>query len=202
MIGRLRGEIAAVGADSLVIDVQGVGYVCAASTALLSRLRAGDSATLHVETQMSENAIRLFAFDSDDARAWFVRLQDVPGVGAKAAMAVLDAIGVSGLMDAVALSDAASVARAKGVGKKLAERITGELAGKAPPLGRFGALDSNPSAATTAPTASGVRAEAVSALVNLGYPQLDAARAVAASGGGDESTVEDLIKSALKELMV
>ncbi|MEO0983306.1 MAG: Holliday junction branch migration protein RuvA [Pseudomonadota bacterium] len=204
MIGRLRGTVASIGADHLLIDVGGVGYVAAAGTSLLSKVAAGEPAELHVETLMSENAIKLYAFETDEARAWFVRLQDVPGVGAKAAMAVLDALGPSGLMDAIALGDAASVKRAKGVGQKLAERIVGELAGKPPPMGRFGAFEADASASARSQLAAattGSRGEAVSALVNLGYAQADAARAVAAAAKGDDGKgVESLIKEALKEL--
>ncbi len=204
IIGRLTGTVAALGTDHVLIDVNGVGYVVMAGGRLLSRLQAGDEAVIHVETRVTENSITLFGFGSDEERAWFVRLQDVHGVAGKAAMAILDAITPAELMDAIALGDASVLTRAKGVGKKLAERITGELAGKPPPMGRFGkfetaqvaGLASAPVAATT-----GVRSEAISALVNLGYAQADAARAVASAGktAGDDD-VSLLIKAALKEL--
>lgn len=207
MIGRLTGTIAAVGVDTVLIDVNGVGYVASAGSSLLARIAPGKAATLHIETQMSENAIKLYAFETEEARAWFVRLQDVPGVGGKAAMAVLDALGPQGLLDAIALSDVTSVTRAKGVGKKLAERIVGELAGKPPPMGRFGNLTLAASdaaqdvAETAAAVSGGSRAEAVSALVNLGYGQGDAARAVAtAAKDAPEADTSALIKSALKAL--
>jgi Holliday junction DNA helicase RuvA len=210
MIGRLTGTIAAVGLDTLVIDVGGVGYVAGAGTSLLSRVSVGTRAELHIETQMSEMAIRLWAFETDEARAWFVRLQDVPGVGAKAALAVLDALGAAGIMEAIALGDVTSVTRAKGVGKKLAERIVTELAGKPPPMGRFGVFSADARAsaagdaqalALAATTTSGVRAEAVSALVNLGYAQSEAARAVAqAARDNPDAAAPALIKAALKAL--
>jgi Holliday junction DNA helicase RuvA len=208
MIGRLSGTIAAVGLDTLVIDVGGVGYVAGAGASLLSRVSVGARAELHIETQMSEMAIRLWAFETDEARAWFVRLQDVPGVGAKAALAVLDALGVAGIMEAIALGDVTSVTRAKGVGKKLAERIVTELAGKPPPMGRFGVFSADARAsaagdaqALAATTTSGVRAEAVSALVNLGYAQGEAARAVAqAARDNPDAAAPALIKAALKAL--
>ena len=134
-----------------------------------------------------------------------MRLQDVHGVAGKAAMAILDAITPAELMDSIALGDASVLTRAKGVGKKLAERITGELAGKPPPLGRFGKFETAKVAGlASAPVAAamtGARSEAISALVNLGYAQADAARAVASAAKetGDEE-VGALIKSALKEL--
>lgn len=205
IIGRLRGEVAAVGADTVLIEVGGVGYVAQAGSRLLSRLNPGETAELHVETKVTENSITLYAFESDEARAWFSRLQDVPGVGGKAAMALLDALSPGELMDAIALGDVASVTRAKGVGKKLAERVVGELSGKPPPMGRFGtfgvkAAPGIASAAGTTP-AGGARAEAVSALQNLGYGPSDAARAVAvAAKEADGDDVGALIKAALKEL--
>ncbi|MEO1323338.1 MAG: Holliday junction branch migration protein RuvA, partial [Pseudomonadota bacterium] len=137
IIGRLRGTVAAIGTDSIMIDVNGVGYVALAGSGLLSKLTVGAEAEVFIETRVTESSITLFAFASDDERAWFVRLQDVPGVAGKSAMAIMDAISAPELMDALALGDAATITRAKGVGKKLAERIIGELSGKPPPLGRF-----------------------------------------------------------------
>ncbi|MEQ9436786.1 Holliday junction branch migration protein RuvA [Hyphomonas sp.] len=204
IIGRLTGTIAAMGLDHVLIDVNGVGYVCQAGTRLLARVHAGEQAVLHVETKVSEAAITLYAFGTDEERAWFVRLQDVHGVAGKAAMAILDALTPAEIMDAIALGDARVLERAKGVGKKLAERIVLDLSGKAPPMGRFGRFDaasaagmaSAPAAATTGP-----RSEAISALVNLGYSQGDAARAVAAAASTVPDTdVGPLVKAALKEL--
>ena len=208
IIGRLRGTIAAVGADHVLIDVNGVGYVAQAGSRLLSRVTTGDETELHIETKVTETSITLYAFATDDERAWFVRLQDVHGVAGKAANAVLDAISPAELMDAIALGDTATVQRAKGVGKKLAERIVGELAGKPPPMGRFGSsFSADPSAsaaaatAETASLATGARGDAVSALINLGYAHSDAARAVASAAKTiDTDDASALIKGALKEL--
>lgn len=203
IIGRLTGTVAALGLDSVMIDVNGVGYVALAGSRLLSKLTVGEQAELFIETRVTENSITLFAFGTDDERAWFVRVQDVPGVAGKSAMALLDALAPSELMDALALGDAASITRAKGVGKKLAERIVGELSGKPPPMGRFGSFAAGPAASlqATASTTTGSRGEAVSALVNLGYTQSDAARAVATvAKGSSDADVGTLIKAALKEL--
>ncbi|MEM7766638.1 MAG: Holliday junction branch migration protein RuvA [Pseudomonadota bacterium] len=208
IIGRLTGEVAAIGVDSVLIDVNGVGYVALAGTRVLSRLKTGERAVLHVETKVSESAIVLYGFESDEARAWFARLQDVPGVGGKAAMALMDALSPGEMMDAIALGDVAAVTRAKGVGKKLAERIVGELSGKPPPMGRFGALSGGVPGAgagvAAAAPASGARSEAVSALTNLGYGTTDAGRAVAAAvkAGADGEDVGALVKAALKELAI
>lgn len=203
IIGRLRGTVAALGTDSLMIDVNGVGYVALAGSRLLARLTVGGETEIFIETRVTENSITLFAFATDEERAWFVRLQDVPGVAGKSAMAIMDAISASELMDALALGDAATITRAKGVGKKLAERIIGELSGKPPPMGRFGTFVADPagSVSAAAELKTGARGEAVSALVNLGYSQSEAVRAVAA-GARDvpDADTGTLIKAALKEL--
>lgn len=203
IIGRLRGEVAALGLDNILIDVNGVGYVALAGSRLLSKLTVGAEAEVFIETRVAENSITLFAFDTDDERAWFVRLQDVPGVAGKSAMALMDALSPSELMDALALGDAATITRAKGVGKKLAERIVGELSGKTPPMGRFGQFTADPtgSVQAAATVITGSRSEAVSALVNLGFAQSDAAKAVASAARKDENAdTGALIKAALKEL--
>ncbi|MEZ5987404.1 MAG: Holliday junction branch migration protein RuvA [Hyphomonas sp.] len=203
IIGRLVGEVAGLGTDHLLVDVNGVGYVCMAGTRLLSRTHAGEKITVHVETRVTENSITLFGFGTDEERAWFVRLQDVHGVAGKAAMAILDAITPAELMDAIALGDAKVLERAKGVGKKLAERIVHDLSGKAPPMGRFGRFEAASAAGmASAPlaAATGARGEAISALVNLGYSQSDAARAVASVAKETGDDVGALIKAALKEL--
>lgn len=203
IIGRLRGEVAAVGLDHVLIDVNGVGYVALAGTRLLAKLQTGDKITAHIETRVTESSITLFAFATDEERAWFVRLQDVPGVAGKSALAILDGLSPAEIMDAIALGDAGAFTRAKGIGKKLGERIVTELAGKAPPLGRFGKFE----VAAVAGLASarpeggtGSRAEAVSALVNLGYTQGEAAKAVAAAAKDGADEVGALVKGALKEL--
>ena len=210
MIGRLRGEVAGIGADRLLIDVGGVAYVLQCGSRLLSRFAVGERAEVFVETQMRETAITLFGFESDEARAWFARLQDVPGVGAKAAMAIMDVLSPAELMDAIAIEDAASIARAKGVGKKIAERVTAELNGKPPPIGLLGAFVREDGGSATAPATddgptvgvpTGARADAVSALINLGYGNSDAARAVAsAARKTPDAGADALIRGALKEL--
>lgn len=203
IIGRLTGTIAAVGVDNVLIDVNGVGYVANAGSRLLARVSAGEDKTLHIETKVTDSSITMFAFDNDEERAWFVRLQDVHGVAGKAAMAILDAISPVELMDAIALGDAATLTRAKGVGKKLAERVVGELSGKPPPMGRFAQFEGAAATgmASAASANNGPRNDAISALINLGYAQSDAARAVAAAArNGDDADEGTLIKAALKEL--
>src|SRR5262245_33556327 len=152
---------------------------------------------------MSESAIRLFGFVSGEERAWFARLQDAPGVGAKIALSILDTLSLPQLMDAIALGDTAAISRANGVGKKLAERIVTEFKGKPPPMGLFASnmsLAGGGQAPAMAP--AGARADAVSALVSLGYGQADAARAVAQAARdlGEGAKEAQLIRAALKAL--
>lgn len=201
MIGSLQGTVAAIGEDTALIEVGGVGYVVQAGSRTLGRLSVGASARLFIETHVREDAIRLFGFDSEEERAWFAHLQTIPGVGAKVALGILDAMPPEVLVDAVALQDKAAFARANGVGPKLAARLATELAAKQGPKGFIaGALSSprTPAAANT----NGSRAEAVSALVNLGIDQSSAARAVAAAAKqfDADAPAPELIRAALKEV--
>ena len=176
MIGMLKGRVEALGADELVLDVNGVGYLVGAGARTLARLEPGQDIVLQIETHVREDAFRLFGFIDDIERAWFVHLQTIQGVGAKAAFAILDTVPVSEIANAAALGDKSTFARAKGVGPKLAARITTELKDKAPPTGRsfsiglpvHGAQD-DASAPDQAPGggASAAREDAVSALINL-----------------------------------
>jgi Holliday junction DNA helicase RuvA len=198
----LRGTVAAVGEGQALIDVNGVGYLVHAGSRTLAKLTVGEAAEMFVETQMSESAIRLFGFVAAEDRAWFARLQDAPGVGAKVALSILDALTIAQLMDAIALNDTAAITRANGVGKKLAERIVTEFKGKPPPMGLFASTFMTTTTTPVAVAASGARAAAISALINLGYTQVDASRAVAqaARDVGDDASESTLIRAALKAL--
>jgi holliday junction DNA helicase RuvA len=202
MIGKLRGVVDSLYEDHLILDVHGVGYVVACSSRTLQKLpRAGEAAVLAIETQVREDAIRLFGFLSDAERDWFRLLQNVQGVGSKVALAILSVLPPSDLASAIALQDKASVARAPGVGPKLAARIVAELKDKA---AGFGAVDSAAVhlAGAEQPGASSAASEAISALVNLGYGRPQAAAAVAASlkALGDDAETSALIRRGLKEL--
>ncbi|ACT60094.1 Holliday junction branch migration protein RuvA [Hirschia baltica] len=206
MIARLKGIVAATGDGQALIDVNGVGYVLFCGGRTLARLTIGRENTVFVETQMSENAIKLYGFETAEDRAWFSRLQDAPGVGAKAALNILDALTPAQLMDAIVLGDAASVQRAHGVGKKLAERVVSEFKDKPPPAGLF-SVSFAPSEgveglASTSTASTGSRAAAASALTNLGYQNVDAQRAVAVAAKelGEDASEGALIKAALKAL--
>jgi len=203
MIGSLQGVVAAVGEETALIEVNGVGYVVQAGGRTLARLSAGATVKLYIETHVREDAIRLFGFASEEERAWFAHLQTIPGVGAKVALGILDAMPPEALVDAIALQDKAAFARANGVGPKLAGRLAQELAAKQGPKGFIagGASGIAPRAANGA-SMNGARAEAVSALVNLGIDQSSAARAVAnASKQFDaDAPAPELIRAALKEV--
>jgi len=203
MIGKLKGIVDSFGDDWTIIDVGGVGYQVYCSTRTLQRLpAAGEAASLSIETYVREDIIRLYGFSSDIEREWFRLLMTVQGVGAKVALAVLSVLDPGALATAIAVRDLAAISRAPGVGKRVAERITSELKDKAPAY-----ADADPSIIRTAQDiqqarAAGPVSEAVSALVNLGYPQLQAAAAVTAASktGGEEATTETLIRLGLKEL--
>ena len=137
MIGKLKGIVDSVGEEEAVIDVNGVGYLIHAGARTLSRLSPGAAVSVHVETYVREDALKLFAFLTDAERAWFVRLQSVQGVGARHALAMLDAIAPGEIESAAALGDTSAFSRAKGVGPKLAQRIAAELKDKAPPGGPY-----------------------------------------------------------------
>lgn len=203
MIGSLSGTVAAIGEDTALIEVGGVGYVVLSGGRTLARLQVGGPARLFIETHVREDAIKLFGFASEEERAWFAHLQTIPGVGAKVALGILDAMPPETLADAIALQDKAAFARANGVGPKLAARLATELTGKGGPKGFIG-LGAAPRAANapSAANASGARAEAVSALVNLGIDQSSAARAVASAAKQFEADAPapELIRAALKEV--
>jgi holliday junction DNA helicase RuvA len=204
MIGSLQGVVAAVGEESALIEVGGVGYVVQASGRTLSRLSVGASVRLYIETHVREDAIKLFGFDGEEERAWFAHLQTIPGVGAKVALGILDAMPPTVLVDAIALQDKAAFARANGVGPKLAARLAQELAAKQGPKGFIsgGASGIAPRAANGGAHVNGARAEAVSALVNLGIDQSSAARAVASAAKqfDKDAPAPELIRAALKEV--
>jgi Holliday junction DNA helicase RuvA len=203
MIGKLKGLIDSYGEDFVILDVNGVGYVVQCSARTLQKLpRPGEASALAIETQVREDSIRLFGFESENERDWFRLLQGVQGVGAKVALAILSILSPSELASAIATQDKAMVARAPGVGPKLAARIVAELKDKAPAFGAVDPLVAKLSGETEADAAPSAVRDAISALVNLGYGRPQAAAAVAASvkklGEGAETGA--LIRQGLKEL--
>jgi holliday junction DNA helicase RuvA len=200
MIARLRGRLDALEDGHAVIDVGGVGYLVACSTRTLAALpRPGEAVDLLIETQVRDDSITLYGFPTAAERRWFRLLQTVQGVGARVALGILSALGPDELARAVAAQDKAALARASGVGPRLAGRIASELKERLSELPIVaGATFPGPAAATLGAPAD----DAVSALVNLGYGRSDAhaavAKAAAALGAG--APIEALIRTGLQEL--
>lgn len=199
MIGKLSGIVDSLGPDHIVLDVAGVGYLVHCSSATLSRLNAGASAALMIETRITDETIRLYGFASAEEREWFRLLQTVQNVGARVALNVLSALSARELERAIALGDKAAMGRAQGVGPKLATRIVTELKDKAPSMMLRGHAGETPNTAALAPR--GPEADAVAALVKLGYSQGQAAEAVArAARDLGEAPVDALIRESLRAM--
>ncbi len=203
MIGKLRGILDSVGDDHLIIDVNGVGYVAYCSSRTLTSLpQLGDPVTLSIETYVREDVIRLYGFRDDLERDWFRLLQSVQGVGAKVALAIQSTLSPSDIASAIALQDKGMVARAPGVGPKVAQRIVSELKDKAPAWSGAAAAEIGLQQELGAGVANSNVADAVSALTNLGYSQQQASGAVAKAlrQAGEDADSARLIRLGLKEL--
>jgi holliday junction DNA helicase RuvA len=198
MIGKLTGVVDTITDDMVILDVNGVGYLVQCPASTLSRLTVGAHASLMIEMKVSEDAIKLYGFASAEEREWFRLLQTVQNVGGKVALGVLSTLSPRELQRALALGDKAMIGRAPGVGPKLALRIATELKDKAPAMMLHGDDEGRLAAVAMAPR--GPEADAVSALIHLGYSDARAAEAVAramnALGEGTETSV--LIREALK----
>ncbi|MEO0429379.1 MAG: Holliday junction branch migration protein RuvA [Pseudomonadota bacterium] len=215
MIGKLTGRVDYVAEDHALIDVAGVGYVVQCAPATLARLAPGEVAALYTDMVVREDLMQLFGFATLAERDWHKLLCSVQGVGARVSLAILGALGPDGIARALALEDATAVKRAPGVGPKLAARIVNELKGKAPepqlrraraapPADEGGQGEAAPVAAVVEPLTPGnavAEADAVSALVNLGYDKSEALRAVMEASPTDAAAeTSDLIRRALKAL--
>jgi Holliday junction DNA helicase RuvA len=195
MIAKLRGLLDSVSADHAVIDVNGVGYLVHASSRTLSSLGGtGAEVVLHTVMQVSQDDIRLIGFATGEEREWFGLLTSVQGVGSRVALAIFSALSVDDLHRAVAAGDSAMIARANGVGPKLAQRIAHELRDKA------GAIALGPGSGAPPPPGSAA-ADAVSALLNLGFRPVEASSAVAKAEAelGPAATLDALVRLALKK---
>ncbi len=203
MIGKLTGMLDSYGEDFIIVDVGGVGYVVHCSARTLQALPApGDPVTLAIETHVREDQIRLFGFITPVEREWFRLLQTVQGVGTKVALSVLGTLAPADLASAIALRDKAMIARSPGVGQKVAERIVTELKDKAPAYASVDPAVIRLSGAIEERRAPQPVADAISALVNLGYgqPQAAAAIAAAAQSAGEATDAARLIRLGLREL--
>ena len=202
MISKLKGRIDSYGPDWVIVDVGGVGYHVSCSSKTLAALPpVGEFAEVHTEMLVSQDLIRLVGFASTHERDWFRLLQTVQGVGTKVALAILSTLSAYEIGDAIALQDKAMIGRANGVGRKIAERIVLELKDKVPALAPADAALSKLQTELDQPRPTAAR-DAVSALANLGYGQVQAGMAVAAAmkKGGDDQPTEKLIRLALREL--
>ncbi|HEV2626034.1 MAG TPA: Holliday junction branch migration protein RuvA [Xanthobacteraceae bacterium] len=203
MIGKLKGVIESYGEDTVIVDVNGVGYEVHCSARTMQELPGiGQPAILSIETHVREDQIRLFGFVTEIEREWFRLLQTVQGVGVKVALAVLGTLKPAELASAIAMRDKAMVSRTPGVGAKVAERIVTELKDKAPAYTNIDPALVRLSGALDDKRAPAPVTDAVSALVNLGYAQAQAAAAiaVAARSAGEGAEATTLIRLGLREL--
>ncbi len=196
MIAHIKGRLESTGIDHAVIDVGGIGYLVGASSRTLAAIGpVGEAATVFTEMLVSEDSIRLVGFASASERDWFRLLTGVQGVGSRVALAILSTLEPVDLARAVGAQDKAMVARANGVGPKLAERIVRELKDR---VGAFPAVTGGV-AGMAAP--AGAAADAVSALLNLGFRPADASAAVAAADEelGAGASLDALVRLALRK---
>ncbi|MFE1597824.1 Holliday junction branch migration protein RuvA [Methylobacterium sp. ID0610] len=203
MIGKLKGVVDSYGEDFVILDVHGVGYVVHCSARTLQRLPpVGEATDLAIDTHVREDMIRLYGFRSDPEREWFRLLQTVQGVGTRVALGVLSVLEPGDLAGAIATGDKGAIARAPGVGPRLAARLVAELKDKAPAFAPVDPALIRLTGAVEERTAPQPVADAVSALVNLGYPQVQAAAAVAAAlqNAGEGAEAKTLIRLGLREL--
>tara|TARA_Y100000814_G_scaffold234081_1_gene177972 strand:+ start:550 stop:1155 length:606 start_codon:yes stop_codon:yes gene_type:complete len=199
MIGKLTGRLDSISDNGAIIDVGGVGYSVFTSSRTMSQLGSiGEVVTVLVETHVREDHIHLYAFYSDDEKRWFQTLQTVQGVGSKAALAILSALTSEDIMNSLLSEDKTMFVRADGVGQKLATRIVSELKDK---VDGFFAGNVNNIETTTSPDNSLI-ADAISAMVNLGFSRFEAQKAVSKASNykANIETLDKLIAATLKEL--
>ncbi|WP_296420124.1 Holliday junction branch migration protein RuvA [Pseudooctadecabacter sp.] len=214
MIGRVAGRLEYKASDHVLIDVKGVGYVVYVSDRVMAGLPApGGAVALYTDLLVREDLLQLFGFTTLVEKEWHRLLMSVQGIGAKASMAILGALGADGVGRAIALGDWAAVATAKGVGPKTAKKAILELKDKAHSVMAMAGTGASPTPAdagsddvlepieVAAPTSGAAQSEALSALGNLGYGPSEATQAVAQAAGEDpEADTATLIRAALKLL--
>ena len=215
MIGKVAGRIDYIAEDHVLIDVKGIGYLVYCSERPLRSLpRAGEAVALYTDLLVREDNLQLFGFTSLVEKEWYRLLLTVQGVGAKASLAMLSALGPDGVSRAIALGDWGAVKAAKGIGPKTAQRVVMELKDKAPAIMALGAgpapdigqdddvlEEIAPMSAPVAQASGAAQSEALSALSNLGYAPSEAASAIAQAqenGGGEDTAA--LIRQALRLL--
>lgn len=218
MIGKVTGRMDYRNADHVLIDTGGIGYIVYCSERTLATMpQPGGMVSLYTEMVVRQDFMQLYGFPTLAEREWHRLLTSVQGIGAKAALAILGTLGTEGTGRAITLGDVGAIKAAPGIGPKIAQRVTNELKDKAPAimaLGASGTQAAEPDddlviepvkakAATPAPKdgSAAAQADALSALVNLGYGTGDAASAVAqVSGENADASSSDLIRAALRLL--
>lgn len=195
MIGYVYGKVMYNDGNLLFVENGGIGYEITCSSAAFCRMMEKREGGIYTYTQVKEDGIALFGFDTIEEKKMFLKLISVSGVGAKMGVTVLGSMNLKDLALAIATSDVKSLSRVKGLGKKTAERIIVELREK------VSAEDTEPLPAGVAPAASGSDAEnAVTALMSLGYNRVTSVKAVNAALAAGASTVEEIIAAALRSL--
>lgn len=204
MIGKLRGRLDSRDDEALIVDAGGVGYEIFCSTRTFDALPAiGEMVELVIETHVREDHFHLYGFPDRIERDWFRLLMTVQGVGARMALAILGAFSPQQLAQSILAQDAAALRQISGVGPKLAARLATELKDKVLKMPTTGFMPDSPlSRATSGSSASGLSADAISALVNLGYNRTEAFSAInqAMQKAKDIARVDELIRLGLKEL--
>ena len=200
MIAKLRGSLDSVGEDWAVVDVNGVGYLLYCSARTLRALpKIGDVVEFFVDTHVREDHIHLYGFGAVSEREWFTLLQTVQGVGARVALGLLSTLGPEDLTEAIAARDRVPLTRANGIGPKVADRILAELKDK---VSALSVKTSSQHAALEQKGVGNISADAISALVNLGYGRSEAFRAIGSvqHSLADDVDLPSLIRASLKEL--
>ena len=200
MIAKLRGRLDSVGEDWAVVDVNGVGYLLYCSARTLRALpKIGDVVEFFVDTHVREDHIHLYGFGAVSEREWFTLLQTVQGVGARVALGLLSTLGPEDLTEAIAARDRVPLTRANGIGPKVADRILAELKDK---VSALSVKTSSQHAALEQKGVGNISADAISALVNLGYGRSEAFRAIGSvqHSLADDVDLPSLIRASLKEL--
>lgn len=198
MIGYLKGKVKYISPDYVLLEVGGVGYEVVCSGAAFSRLsgvKAGEEGEIYTYLQVKEDGFTLFGFADPAEKELFLRLTSVQGVGAKMAIAILSSMRPYEVSEAIAMADAKRLAAAKGVGKKLAERIILELHGK---ISADELLGSDTVGGRVSVPTMSEDDDAVSALMGLGFTKQESAQAVARAKSGGAKTVEEIISAALR----
>ena len=212
MIGKIVGILEYRSTDHVLIDVRGIGYLVYVSNRVMVSLPSnGEPVALYTDLLVREDNLQLFGFATLVEKEWHRLLMSVQGIGAKASLAILGALGADGVSRAIALGDWNALAKAKGVGPKTAQRVAIELKDKAPGVMAMGGtvaeamgdevIEAAPKHRSPVPKANPAQSETLSALANLGYAPGDAAGAVAQAAGADpDADTSALIRAALKLL--